>query len=374
MTPILKTEKRYRFINMAEHQVRLSEKYMLGEKLGAGGTSEVFRATHKRTQSKVVIKCMSRRRVSAYDIQQEVTALVELEHSNIVKLYEIIDQQYCEYVYLVMEYLQGHDLWNYIKNNRVTIMREELGLPERDVRIIFSQIVKTVSYMHEAGYAHRDIKGGNVMVADNMKATLIDFGFTLTQTRYEERYDERWDGNMNGTPEFMSPELLTGLQIDLRMSDMWSLGVLLYHMLTSTYPFDNNRGNLLELKQLIQRGVYTKPHHLSPQASAILDRLLQVNPDERATCRELMNHPWLCIDTSEIYSPTEPIDREKLDKKCTREMGYMYGIQWMQMIERVRAWRYDQFTATYLLLLEKRMKKKEKRPTKKISCFSFLRS
>ena len=343
--------------------------------MGAGATSDVFKATHKRTQCKVVIKCMSRRRVSAYDIQQEVNALVELEHSNIVQLYEVIDLQYCEYVYLVMEYLEGYNLWDYIKNNRVNIMGEELGLPESDVWIIFSQIVKTVSYMHDAGYAHRDIKSGNIMVGDNMRATLIDFGFALTHTRYEERYDKRWDGNINCTPEFMSPELSTGLKIDLRMSDMWSLGVLLYQMLTFRYPFDNNRGNLVELKQLIQRGVYTKPHHLSSQAYTILDRLLQVNPDDRATCRELMSYPWLCIDTNDINSQTEPIDRVKLDKKCTREMGYMYGIQWVQMIERVRAWQYDQFTATYLLLLDKRMKKKkEKRSTKKVSCLPFLRS
>ena len=332
------------------HAPRLID-YELGEKIASGGSCDVFVATHKLTKSTVAIKCICKRQARKHNITLEIDALRNLRHANIITLYQV--EEYHDYTYLVLSYHSAGNLWGYLKK-RWLIIGENTGLLEKEVRALFTQIVGAVSHLHESGYAHRDIKLGNIVLDESLTVKLADFGFAEKQSRYDKRSTK----DNCGTREYFAPELLGSASINLQKTDMWSLGVVLYTLLTGRKPFKADGKDDRQFQLSLLRSSYTKPDHLSPQACSVLDQLLHVIPSKRCTCKQLLEHPW--FEEEANYHPKEmAINKYRLDKECTRQMAHHYGIPQKQMISMVREWKYDQHTATYLLLLEERIEQKE---------------
>lgn len=211
-------------------------------------------------------------------IQEEVNILTKLDHPNIVKYYETyIDEKY---IYLVMEYIGGGELFDKIAK------QENQVFSEQDASQYMKKLFSALSHMHAQGVVHRDIKPENIMLAKNGELKLIDFGLS-----------KRTQGNKKmktiaGTPYYMAPEVLDG-QYDSKC-DTWSIGVLLYVFMSGYLPFQGENRN--EVFSKIQNGKFHFKHQefevASPEVIDLIKKLLIVDPKKRLTAGEALKHPW----------------------------------------------------------------------------------
>ncbi len=197
--------------------------------LGEGGFGKVYYAVHRETNEKVAIKFMD---ISHYlthadqieEIYREADALQKLHHNNIINLYKAFVQR--KEVILIMEYAGGGELKDKV---------EELkDLDEIYARTIFQQICSAMSYCHNRGLIHRDLKLENVLFKDKESAIIkiVDFGIAgVCKAQQKDKTD-------SGTLSYMPPEVLSGLNLDAGPAiDVWALGVMLYAMVYGKMPF-----------------------------------------------------------------------------------------------------------------------------------------
>ncbi|GFR99459.1 non-specific serine/threonine protein kinase [Elysia marginata] len=158
-----------------------------------------------------------------------------------------------------------------------------------------------------------------------------------------------------GSPAYAAPELIAGKQYLGSEADLWSMGVLLYALLCGYLPFDDE--NIAQLYKKIKIGYYTTPEWLSSGSKMLISQLLQVDPKKRIPMNALLNHPWL---TEKFNSPIEWESKytKRLDEDCITELAVHFKKTRKQIEEEVTEWKYDNLTATYFLLLEKKMKNK----------------
>ena len=161
---------------------------------------------------------------------KELDILKTLVHKHIVKLHEIIDDPQSKKLYIVMDYLSGGTLLE-------KLMKTEAGFSDEEARNFFSQLISAIHYCHEVkNFAHRDIKPENIMLDDDGKLILCDFGVS----QFFSAENDILKGTF-GTVRFMAPEL-QGISskpiFHGRAIDIWAAGVTLYYMKTKKYPFD----------------------------------------------------------------------------------------------------------------------------------------
>jgi len=206
--------------------------YELIRRLGAGGMAEVWlaRRADGAFKREIALKLPMRNRPQAgleVRFARERDILASLEHPHIARLYDAgVDPQGLPY--LAMEYVQGAPLTDWCDAHR-------LGIPER--LALFLQVLEAVQYAHEKQVIHRDLKPSNILVTDSVQVRLLDFG--VARLLEGEETDQPALTSVYGralTPDYASPELLRGDPIDAR-SDLYSLGVLLYELLTGTRPY-----------------------------------------------------------------------------------------------------------------------------------------
>ncbi len=194
--------------------------------LGSGGTAKVYDAWDKWAQKRVAVKALFKSR-SADDyiktkFKQEANIYLDLEHPNIVKLTDFIETK--DTYYIVMEYVEGKNLDEYIGTVTGPIVGENL-------LIIFKQILRGVAHAHHLNFNHLDIKPSNIMVNSKKEVKVLDFGISSTKKEKVEKEKRRM-----GTPMYMSPEQVNLGEIT-RLSDIYSLGVTLYHLVTAQLPY-----------------------------------------------------------------------------------------------------------------------------------------
>ena len=213
------------------------DRYELLEKIGEGGMGVVYLAEQttpirRKVALKVIKPGMDSRRVLAH-FEAERQTLALLEHPNIARIYDAGSTKF-GYPFFVMEYVHGVRITEYCNSHRLTI-KQRIEL--------FLQVCEAIHYAHQKGIIHRDIKPSNVVVSDQEDGAIpkvIDFGVAKAIGRpLTEHTLFAEPGQLIGTPEYMSPEQaeLTNSDIDTR-SDIYSLGVLLYELLSGTLPFD----------------------------------------------------------------------------------------------------------------------------------------
>jgi serine/threonine-protein kinase len=199
--------------------------YKILEKIGSGGMGEVYLAEDTRLNRRVALKFLPIHLVSdgAFKTRfiSEAQSAAKLNHPNIITIHEV--GEYDERPFIVMEYVEGSSLSDII---------EKEGLPSDRAVEITLQICEGLKEAHKAGIVHRDIKPSNIIIDKSGRCRILDFGLAAVQS--EERLTRT--GSLLGTVEYMSPEQVRGEKVDHR-SDIFSLGVLLYEMLTGQLPF-----------------------------------------------------------------------------------------------------------------------------------------
>ncbi|KAK7507429.1 hypothetical protein BaRGS_00001364 [Batillaria attramentaria] len=325
---------------MSSQYPELRGYYHLRETIGSGGFAKVKLAYHALTGEKVAIKIMDKRALGEDlpRVKTEIAAMQELCHQHICKLYQVIETE--EKFYMILEYCPEGELFDYI------VSKDRLD--EEEARIFFRQIVAAVAYIHNSGYAHRDLKPENLLLDEDQNLKLIDFGLCAKPK-----------GGMDnhlltccGSPAYAAPELISGKQYLGSEADIWSMGVLLYALLCGYLPFDDEK--LSHLYRKIQSGKYEVPEWLSEETIDLLARMLQTDPKRRITISSILEHPWL---NHGFNVPVEWASKYKrtLDDDCLTELAVHYGKSRQHMETVVSRWKYDYLTATYFLLLEKKM-------------------
>ncbi|KAG5463919.1 hypothetical protein LSCM1_00092 [Leishmania martiniquensis] len=255
--------------------------YQVGETIGRGTFAKVKIGYHETTKVRVALKIISRKVMdsdarSSLKIKREIKIMRVLRHPHITRLYDVVKTKHD--IVLVMEYVSGGELFDYISRRG--------RLEEPTARALFQQLTAAVAYCHRYRVTHRDIKPENIMMEHGSHSVkLSDFG--LSSITHDGRFFE----TSCGTPNYASPEVVSGRLYGGPEADVWSCGVVLYAMLCGTLPFDDSNISLLFKK--IQSADYTIPSHVSLHAQDLLRRVLVVNPLERATMEQVMQHPWL---------------------------------------------------------------------------------
>ncbi|XP_037530892.1 maternal embryonic leucine zipper kinase [Nematolebias whitei] len=265
-----------------------------------------------------------------------------LSHQHVCRLYHVIETS--SQIFMVLEYCPGGELFDYI------IAKDRLS--EQETRVFFRQIVSAMAYVHSQGYAHRDLKPENLLIDEDQNLKLIDFGL-CAKPKGGLGYELK---TCCGSPAYAAPELIQGKAYIGSEADVWSMGVLLFALLCGYLPFDDD--NCMVLYRKITRGKYDNPQWLSTGSILLLNQMMQVDPKRRLTVRQLLDHPWV---TKDYNSPVEwhsrqPLDR--LDEDCITEMAVNMKRSRESTTALVKEWKYDQTTATYLLLLSKKQRGK----------------
>ena len=247
----------------------VDERYQVLERIGAGGMADVWLAEDRHLQRQVALKVLHSRfaqdREFIERFRLEAEAAAGLQHPNVVAVYDRgdVDGTY----YIAMQYLQGRTLKELI----------DAGLaPEEAVRLI-RQVLEGARFAHRHGIVHRDLKPRNVIVDPEGKATVTDFGIAragvseITQA-----------GAVMGTPHYLSPEQAQGQEVTA-VSDLYSIGVMLYEALTRRVPFEGDSAVAVAMKQVAQAP--QRPSTINPQVSPALDavvmRALEKDPGQR---------------------------------------------------------------------------------------------
>ncbi|MBC2716322.1 MAG: protein kinase [Desulfobacteraceae bacterium] len=241
--------------------------YEIGKLAGRGGVAEVYLARHKLLDRTVAIKIISPSQaddLADKRFLKEARVVAGLRHPNIVSIYDV--GVYENKYYIIMEYLEGGDL----KQN----VQRTLSIPQT-LKII-RQITSALAHAHDKGFVHRDIKSQNIMFRSDGTAVLTDFGIVKDLTA-DTGYT--LDGTSIGTPHYMSPEQAQGTgEVDWR-TDLYSLGVTFYEMLTGSVPYNADSAIAVALKH-IKDPVPQLPEQFT-SFQPIIDKLMAKNPDDR---------------------------------------------------------------------------------------------
>jgi serine/threonine-protein kinase len=275
----------------------LNQRYQLLERLGSGGMAEVYRARDLMLERSVAIKVLRADYSSDKEFQerfrQEARAAANLSHPNIVTVHDfgLEDGQ----LFIVMEHIPGTDLKSLLrKRGRFTV---EEAIP------LMVQACAGIGYAHRAGLVHCDVKPHNLLIAPDHRLKVTDFGIAraLSTIRPGDREDVVW-----GSPQYFSPEQARG-QAPSPASDVYSLGVVLYEMLTGTLPF-----NAATAGDLAHMHIHSHPHPLGeylpdipPMLEQIQSKILSKEPSARYRTADQLGRVLMRFGTLREFTPPQ---------------------------------------------------------------------
>jgi len=262
--------------------------YKIGSTLGVGTFGKVKMAEHLLTGQKVAIKIINKRKMEQMNmhekIRREIQILQFLKHPHVIRLYELLDTP--SDIFMVMEYVPGGELFDHIVH--------KMKLQEDEARRFFQQILSGVEYCHQCMVTHRDLKPENLLLDGNLHIKIADFGLSNTMK------DGEFLKTSCGSPNYASPEVVSGKAYVGPEVDVWSCGVVLYALLCGSLPFDDE--NVPNLFRKIKHGNFTLPGHLSSEAKDLIVQMLVVDPTRRITFGQIRKHTWFQQDLPEYLS------------------------------------------------------------------------
>ena len=262
----------------------MSLNYKVIQQLGEGSFGKAFLCKRESDDSLCVIKQIlieGMDKKEKDDVLNESIILAKLDHQNIIKFFEVFESNKPKHmVNIVTEYADGGDLSEKIKEKK----NKNNNFTESEILDYFTQICLAIKHIHEKKIIHRDLKSGNIFLMKNGLVKLGDFGIAK---RFQKTMDKA--KTFIGTPYYLSPEIINGKPYDSK-SDIWSLGVLLYEMMTFKMPFNANSLPMLSVK--IMRGQYIPPPTIyTKDLRELVTKCLTVEPKNRPSIQEILRMP-----------------------------------------------------------------------------------
>ncbi|XP_069374335.1 serine/threonine-protein kinase MARK2 isoform X18 [Paralichthys olivaceus] len=319
--------------------------YRLLKTIGKGNFAKVKLARHVLTGKEVAVKIIDKTQLNSSSLQKlfrEVRIMKMLNHPNIVKLFEVIETE--KTLYLVMEYASGGEVFDYLVAHG--------RMKEKEARAKFRQIVSAVQYCHQKCIVHRDLKAENLLLDADMNIKIADFGFSNEFT-----LGNKLD-TFCGSPPYAAPELFQGKKYDGPEVDVWSLGVILYTLVSGSLPFDGQ--NLKELRERVLRGKYRIPFYMSTDCENLLKKFLILNPSKRGSLeQQIMRDRWMNVghEEEELKPYIEPQPDYKDPRRTGRhrdtqkkDIMLQMGFSQEEIQDSLVNQKYNDVMATYLLL------------------------
>ena len=286
-----------------------NNRYRVDGTLGNGGMANVYLGTDTLLRRRVAIKVLREQYASDDDFVKrfsyEAQSAAKLSHPNIVNVYDFGREDHSYYI--VMELVDGATLGE--------LMRQERVLPEPVALDYAIQIASGLAYAHRQGLLHRDVKPANILVTTDDVVKLSDFG--IARAVSEHTLGVTQPGMVMGSVAYISPEQAQGHDIDER-SDLYSVGVVLYQMLTGALPFTGDNAVAVALKHVSADApaIDPKANNVSPAVASIVARLLRKDPRERfSSATELAS---ALREARERPNATQPVDAASGDAPTTR--------------------------------------------------------
>ncbi|XP_021474267.2 serine/threonine-protein kinase MARK2 isoform X14 [Oncorhynchus mykiss] len=322
--------------------------YRLLKTIGKGNFAKVKLARHVLTGKEVAVKIIDKTQLNSSSLQKlfrEVRIMKLLNHPNIVKLFEVIETE--KTLYLIMEYASGGEVFDYLVAHG--------RMKEKEARAKFRQIVSAVQYCHQKCIVHRDLKAENLLLDADMNIKIADFGFSNEFTMGNKL------DTFCGSPPYAAPELFQGKKYDGPEVDVWSLGVILYTLVSGSLPFDGQ--NLKELRERVLRGKYRIPFYMSTDCENLLKKFLILNPTKRGSLeQQIMKDRWMNVghEEEELKPFIEPQPDYKDPKRTgqhpdraggwKRDIMLQMGYSAEEIQDSLVNQKYNDVMATYLLL------------------------
>jgi calcium/calmodulin-dependent protein kinase I len=263
-------------------------KYDLHEKLGSGTFATVRRIVNKKDPSdEKALKITSLRNLKTEEVaalRNEVTILQEIQHDNVVRLYENFQTK--DKIYMVQDLLSGGELFDRII--------EQTFFSEKEAAKCVSQIANALQHLHANNVVHRDLKPENLLLtnkSDSYDIKIIDFGLAKQSAEMMSM--------PCGTPGYVAPEILKRRKYHKEV-DIWSLGVITYILLCGFPPFHDDGNNLKNLYKQIRAGKYSFPEKywskVSDNAKQLIRKMLTVKPKLRITAEGISKDQWITTE------------------------------------------------------------------------------
>ena len=253
--------------------------YLITKELGKGSYAVVKLATHKLTKNKYAIKIYSKQSLidpqKRNTVKNEINILKQIDNENVMKLYDVIDTP--SNLYLVLEYINGINLLEIIKNEKYHFLKEQRA------KKIFLQVVKGISYCHKKNIFHRDIKLENILVLKDDTIKIIDFGFGIKCNK------DTYQKLFCGTPSYMPPEIVKKEKYIACYSDIWSLGVLFYAMLFGIFPFKGKDDDELFEKIIEAKLSFPEYNQIGDKIKELFNKIFVINPIRRISLDDMIN-------------------------------------------------------------------------------------
>ncbi|RDW44435.1 kinase-like domain-containing protein [Yarrowia lipolytica] len=336
-------------------ELKVIGNYNVVRLIGQGSFGKVYLATHKFTNTKVVLKSSAK---SAPNLVREIHHHRQFKHPHITRLHEIIVTE--TVVWMVLEYCPGDELYTYlVENGRLSV---------DETRKIFAQLCGAVTYVHNTkNCVHRDLKLENILLDRHHNVKLCDFGFTRG---YESRVMLE---TICGTSAYMAPEMLLGKKYSGEAVDVWSLGVILYALVCGEMPFDEEDEEDTKNRIMNAEPDYAK-HQLPADMLALLKGMLCKNPHQRPKLAEVLNNGFLGLEgmrQAEMLAAKEPkLFSTKMEKHVLKRMKAL-NISIENLYESVSKMKCDSLAGFWAASLEKAYKKERRKQSRRRSRSAF---
>ncbi|KAK1408511.1 hypothetical protein QVD17_40348 [Tagetes erecta] len=295
----------------SSYRVRTIGDYVVGKKLGSGSFSVVWLARHKIHGTEVAIKEIVTGRLNKKleeSLMSEIDILRNINHPNIIRLLDMIKEP--GKIHLVLEYCKGGDLSMFIQ-------RRQGRIPKSTSVHFMQQLASGLKVLHDNRIIHRDLKPQNLLLSTNDEYSTLkiaDFGFarSLQHRNLAE--------TLCGSPLYMAPEIMQLHKYDAK-ADLWSVGAILFQLVTGRTPFTGN--NQIQLLQNIMKSTELQfpsdAKDLSPECIDLCRKLLRQNPVERLTFEEFFSHPFF------NQTKSDELSRDRRSRRMTDEFSYSKG-------------------------------------------------
>ena len=276
----------------------LNKEYSIKNMIGKGNFSTVKLAINKKTGEKVAIKILKKDKIlnksDLERVEREINILKNISHINLIKINKITED--IDSYYMVMEYCEKGELFNYISN--------KIRLDENESAYYFFQLINGIEYLHSLNIVHRDLKPENLLISEKNILKIIDFGLS----NYSQM--SKLLTTPCGSPCYASPEVIAGKKYDGNLIDIWATGIILFVMLCGFLPFEGPNNEILFKKILRCKIEY--PIYLSDISIDLLKKILEPNPKKRIPLNKIKKHPFY-LKGREVFKLIHPHLLEKVE-------------------------------------------------------------